>query len=95
MPDQMQQMRDLEPKLRRVAGAQPVRTDTDGNTAADPSVTLGPAGCRVLLHEIEELRALVRRLYEPGGLEPGAARESIGKACPDVLARALGREAPR
>ncbi len=95
MSDQMQRMSDLEPKLRKVAGAQPVRTDTDGNTSADPSITLAPADCRALVHEIERLRALVRRLYRPDFPDPGAARESIGSDCPDVLARALERETPR
>jgi hypothetical protein len=95
MSDQPQRMSDLEPKLRKIAVAQPSRTDTDGNTSADPSITLGSAGCRVLLHEIEQLRALVRWLYKPGCLERGAARPSTGKDCPDVLARALEREDPR
>ena len=95
MSDQKRQMRDLEPKLRKIAGARPMRTDTDGNTSADPGITLGSADCRVLLHEIETLRALVRRLYGPGSLEPGAAKEGAGEDSPDVLARALGREAPR
>ena len=95
MSDQPQRMSDLEPKLRMIAGARPMRTDTDGNTSADPSITLVSADCRALLHGIEQLRALVRRLYEPGRLGPGAARAGIGEDCPDVLARALGREAPR
>ena len=95
MSDQPQEMSDLEPKLRSIASARPVRTGTDGNTSGDPGITLGSADCRALLHEIEKLRSLVRRLYEPGGPEPAAARASIGEDCPDVLARALEREAPR
>ena len=55
MSDRRQQVNDLEPKLRRIAGAQPMRTDTDGNTSADPSITLVSADCRALLHEIEQL----------------------------------------
>ncbi len=95
MSGQKRQMSDLEPKLRRIAGARPMRTDTDGNTSAEPGIMLAPADCGVLLHEIEELRALVRRLYRPESPDPGAARESIGSDCPDVLARALERETPR
>ncbi len=95
MSDQPQRVSDLEPKLRRIAGARPMRTDTDGNMSADPRIALDPADCRALLREIGQLRALVRRLYGPGCLEPGAGRESIGKECPDVLARALERETPR
>ena len=95
MSDQKRQMRDLEPKLRKIAGARPMRTDTDGNTSAEPGIMLAPAECRVLLHEIEGLRALVRRLYRPDFPAPGAARESIGSDCPDVLARALEQETPR
>jgi hypothetical protein len=95
MSDQPRRMSDLEPKLRRIAGARPERTDTDSNTPADPSITLGSADCRALLHEIEQLRALVRRLHGLGGLEPGAARASIGENCLDVLARIWEREVPR
>jgi hypothetical protein len=94
MSDQPHRMSDLEPKLRRIAGARPARTDTDGNTSADPSIAIGPADFRALLREIEKLRALVRRLYGPGGLEPGSAGAGIGEDCPDVLARALEPEAP-
>jgi hypothetical protein len=92
MPDQMQQMSDLEPKLRKIAGARCMRTDTDGNTSADPGIMLTPADCRVLLREIEGLRALVRQLHGAESPDTGAARESIGSDCPDVLARALERE---
>jgi hypothetical protein len=46
----------------------------------------------VLLHEVGKLRALVRRPYEPACVELGAARESIGNNCSDVLARALARD---
>ena len=56
---------------------------------------LAPDDCRVLLQEIEGLRALVRRLYKPGSPQPATARKSIGSGCPDVLTRALERETPR
>ena len=95
MSDQPQRISDLEQKLRKIALARPMRTDTDGNTSADPGIMLAPADCRVLLQEIKGLRALVRRLYKPGSPEPGAARESIGSGCADVLTRALERETPR
>ncbi len=95
MSDQPQRINDLEPKLRKIALARTMRTDTDGNTSADPGIMLGAADCRVLLQEIEGLRALVRRPYKPGSPEPGAARESIGSGCRDVLTRALERETPR
>ena len=92
MSNQTQRMSDLELKLRKVAAAQATRTDTDGNTSAERQLTLASADCRVLLHEIGKLRALVRQLYEPACVELGAARESIGKDCADVLARALARD---
>ena len=92
MSNQTRQMGDLELKLRKTAAARPTRTDTDGNTPAEGQLTLAAADCRVLLHEVEKLRALVRQLYEPACVELGAARESIGKNCADVLARALARD---
>ena len=92
MSSQTQRMSGLEPKLRKIAAAQATRTDTDGNTSAERQLTLASADCRVLLHEIGKLRALVRRLYEPACVELGAARESIGNNCSDVLARALARD---
>ncbi len=92
MSNQTQRMSDLEPKLRKSAAAQATRTDTDGNTSAEARLTLASADCCVLLHEVGKLRALVRRLYEPACVELGAARESIGENCADVLARALARD---
>ena len=91
MSNQTRQMGDLELKLRKTAAARPTRTDTDGNTPAEGQLTLAAADCRVLLHEVEKLRALVRQLYKPACAELGAAREGVGDHCSDVLARALAR----
>ena len=43
MSDQPQRISDLEPKPRKIALARTMRTDTDGNTSADPGIMLAPA----------------------------------------------------
>ena len=88
MSDQPQEMSDLEPKLRSVASARPVRTDTDGNTSGNPGITLGSADCRALLHEIEKLLALTVHSRSGGDSRAFGGRE-VAEGCANGVAQGV------